>query len=117
MIGEFDLAVPVANEIKNRLYRILFLPDTRTQLDLDHLDLFLRGVLLELVGAEGARALVVDRLAAAEVARAHVPDDVAARQVKPRDAALARVVVEAAPCGPAIQGLDRVRRQGPERHR
>ena len=73
------------------------------QLDLDHFHLLLRGVLLELVGAEGARALVVDRLPAAEVARPHVPDDVAARQVEARDAALARVVVEAAPRGPSIQ--------------
>lgn len=72
-----------------------------TQLDLNHLDRGDARCLLELFLAEFPRLHV----AAAEVARSDVPHDVSAgREVEAGDAALARVVVEAAHPGCAVQG-------------
>ena len=85
------------------------------ELDLDHLDEVARGVLLEELGVESAHA--VDRLAAGEVAGAHVPHHVRAERVELRDAALARVVVEAALLGAEVEGGDGAAGQRAVRHR
>ena len=83
------------------------------ELDLDHLDLGIGGLLAELLGVEAALGG-----AAAEIARADLPDDVAAAlAVVARDAALAGIVGEAAGLGAEIERQDGVGRERAEAHR
>ena len=82
------------------------------QLDLDHLDLRIAGVLLKALGTE--TAVVV---AAAKVARADFPDQVATvLAVVPRDRAFAGIVRKTAHLGALIERQDGVGRQRAKAH-
>ena len=81
------------------------------ELDLDHPDLRRSRLFCEAFRIEPTVVCP-----AAEIAAADFPDEIAALAVVRTDAAFAGIVIEAAARGPAIEGADRIGRQGAEAH-
>src|SRR5699024_3140314 len=83
-----------------------------TDLDLDHLDLWINRLLGKALGAEGAILV-----ATAEIARTDLPDQVAAMlSMIPADAALARIMGKTAIPGALVHRQDGIGRQRAEAH-